>query len=370
MWEKEKLLVTSNFSFSHSVFKRLVQQTCKKQGLFGKVLKSLCYIIAGEGQNGSTGNPRPVSAVSIKSTPSRVDHKPPRASSATVRASTIPRAKTQVVRPQAAAHIIHSPPSTVNGGNNMDKRVTIVNNNFMEKVPSVSRGNQVVHTASPSMVYTVSSRTDPQKVNYAVSSIVMPKSNSAPFIYPGYSKDALQPSSSSTMPAHNGTGTKYDSAVYDENGLRIDRTPTDEEINFLWDKVRTCLSRNSSNGEKVQTPVSTIAESHRQAAPVANTYIDGNALGQFNSMNRVAAPNYGNNPALHRQNSLDNATGSYAKRYGLLQQRKQQPNPNSLKSRQQQPQVQGHPGYTVYHAPVQSYNEPVQTVQVNGDGKV
>ena len=32
------LLVTNNFSFSHSVFKRLVLQTCKNQGLFGKGL--------------------------------------------------------------------------------------------------------------------------------------------------------------------------------------------------------------------------------------------------------------------------------------------------------------------------------------------
>ena len=37
--EKEKLLVTSNFSFSHIVFKRLVLQTRENQGLFGKVLK-------------------------------------------------------------------------------------------------------------------------------------------------------------------------------------------------------------------------------------------------------------------------------------------------------------------------------------------
>ena len=36
--EKEKLLVTSNFSFSQSVFKRLVLQTCKNQGLFWKGL--------------------------------------------------------------------------------------------------------------------------------------------------------------------------------------------------------------------------------------------------------------------------------------------------------------------------------------------
>ena len=38
LWEKEKLLVTSNFSFSHSVFKKFVLQTHKDQGLFGKGL--------------------------------------------------------------------------------------------------------------------------------------------------------------------------------------------------------------------------------------------------------------------------------------------------------------------------------------------
>ena len=37
-WEKQKLFVTSNFSFSHCVFKRLVQQTHKNQGLCGKGL--------------------------------------------------------------------------------------------------------------------------------------------------------------------------------------------------------------------------------------------------------------------------------------------------------------------------------------------
>ena len=36
--EKEKLLITSNFSFSHFVFKRLVLQTHKNKGLFGKGL--------------------------------------------------------------------------------------------------------------------------------------------------------------------------------------------------------------------------------------------------------------------------------------------------------------------------------------------
>ena len=41
--KKEKLLVTSNFSFSNSVFKRLELQTRKNQGLFGKGLRAFTY---------------------------------------------------------------------------------------------------------------------------------------------------------------------------------------------------------------------------------------------------------------------------------------------------------------------------------------
>ena len=37
--EKEKLLITSNFSFSHSVFKRLVSQRRQKVSLSGNALK-------------------------------------------------------------------------------------------------------------------------------------------------------------------------------------------------------------------------------------------------------------------------------------------------------------------------------------------
>ena len=38
LWENEKLFVTSNSSISHSIFKRLVLQTRKNQGLLGKGL--------------------------------------------------------------------------------------------------------------------------------------------------------------------------------------------------------------------------------------------------------------------------------------------------------------------------------------------
>ena len=40
-WEKEKLLIMSNFSFSHNVFKKCVLQTRKSKGLFEKGLHAL-----------------------------------------------------------------------------------------------------------------------------------------------------------------------------------------------------------------------------------------------------------------------------------------------------------------------------------------
>ena len=42
LWEKAKLPIRSNFSFSLSVFKRFVLQTRKNQGLFGKGLSFGC----------------------------------------------------------------------------------------------------------------------------------------------------------------------------------------------------------------------------------------------------------------------------------------------------------------------------------------
>ena len=41
---KGEMLVTSNFSFSYSVFKRLVLQTRKNQGLFGKGLTKILFV--------------------------------------------------------------------------------------------------------------------------------------------------------------------------------------------------------------------------------------------------------------------------------------------------------------------------------------
>ena len=46
LWEKKKLLIVSNFSFSHSVFERRVLRTPKNKGLFGKGLMVAWYIFS------------------------------------------------------------------------------------------------------------------------------------------------------------------------------------------------------------------------------------------------------------------------------------------------------------------------------------
>ena len=53
---KGELLVTSIFSFPHSVFKTHLQKTCKSQGLFGKGLKSEETTITGFQSSGEMDN--------------------------------------------------------------------------------------------------------------------------------------------------------------------------------------------------------------------------------------------------------------------------------------------------------------------------
>ena len=48
---KEKLLIMSDFSFSHSVFIRLVQQTCKHLGLLKRVTNIVGKRKKNAGQN-------------------------------------------------------------------------------------------------------------------------------------------------------------------------------------------------------------------------------------------------------------------------------------------------------------------------------
>ena len=68
-------------------------------------------------------------------------------------------------------------------------------------------------------------------------------------------------------PERHNTAT---AAVYDANGVRLDHTPTDDEINWLWDKVRTCLNRDGArNGATESTQASV---SHQQSPTPVQSY--------------------------------------------------------------------------------------------------
>ena len=100
-------------------------------------------------------------------------------------------------------------------------------------------------------------------------------------------------------------------AAYDSNGIRLDRTPTDEEINWLWDKVRICLSRqstvDSTAGDNNSERSGSASVQPRQTAQVSNKYIDGTTLApQLRTSTRMFA-NYNGN-ATTNENSTFNST--------------------------------------------------------------
>lgn len=90
--------------------------------------------------------------------------------------------------------------------------------------------------------------------------------------------------------AHQGSSANS-APVFDENGLRVDRTPTDEEINWLWDKVRNCLDKeedgtgtNSNIKQQQATSNNGNLELHQGGKPssiMSTKLIDGASLGQF-----------------------------------------------------------------------------------------
>lgn len=118
-------------------------------------------------------------------------------------------------------------------------------------------------------------------------------------------------------------------ALYDHNGIRLDRTPTDDEINWLWDKVRTCLNRESQvNLNSSQVNFGSGVAKQTQPAQVFHQNIDGNTLApQFGVSARISSAHSHTQPTTNgympRKVSAD-SLNSYTKRMSLLQQRKQQ----------------------------------------------
>ncbi|KAL5010869.1 hypothetical protein ScPMuIL_013174 [Solemya velum] len=270
------------------------------------------------------------------------------------RQTSIQRPKSSV-RPQAAAHIItqSSPENSTNHAqteHTREKKVEIVHG-----TTKVQNGGQFIHHATALTIQSSPS------VNYATTDTYshVPHQN---VMLPSHAQTyqpnvTIVPSSSSSVPNYATINNHQVQPVYNENGMRIDRTPTDDEINVLWDKVRTCLDQNTPS-DHPEDKVDDGMELPRQAMMLSHKYIDGTALGPLNTMNRVTKPPptssnnlYVRKPGPGEQNS------SYSRRYGLLQQRKQLQNPNELNKN-----VQVKKQNIMYQSPAISNSEPRRVV--------
>ncbi|XP_013389116.1 uncharacterized protein LOC106157875 isoform X2 [Lingula anatina] len=198
-----------------------------------------------------------------------------------------------------------------------------------------------------------------------------------------------KPSAGAPVVSQNNGGNgdhkpKYPEPTYDANGLRLDRTPTDDEINWLWEKVRTCLNRDSKSSGTTDSGVppsmnsenSTVA-TYRQTAPVSQKLIDGTSLLGGGTPSTIATSRPQKVTKITAQMIKDGSTvdqnfarrrtgsdGGFGNRTTLLQQRKQQAAAGNQYKHLQQG---GAPlQYVVYQHPVPSHQPPTA---VNGAGQ-
>ncbi|KAM5180546.1 centrosomal protein of 126 kDa [Mantella aurantiaca] len=112
--------------------------------------------------------------------------------------------------------------------------------------------------------------------------------------------------------------------VYGENGLRLDHTPTDEEIALLWQGVRSALShKNAAVGEFHPGDL----PSNLQTRPnLSHVIIDGGTLSNWKSFSRVngfSSPFANGYVTLPRRRQI--VDNNENKRKALLEQRKFRP---------------------------------------------
>ncbi|KAH9519418.1 hypothetical protein Btru_075489 [Bulinus truncatus] len=289
-------------------------------------------------------------------------------------------------RPRAAAHIIMSseayhqkrvtldelnaasgPQSATSAGavahkSNLEAKVKSVNNNFMSKVPvkvpASSNTNTIIFHAAYSGndfdqngnksnhisagIMEGDGQQSGQELQYndrskirdntnrrvAISSQTVIRTSIVPT-----STKITYPQTASTLPSYsaNAGNNGTIAPVYDENGLRIDRTPTDEEITWLWDKVRSCLQKEDS-GNKNQIGGSSNSDPGQRPPPSLSTkLIDGTSLNFAPGKNAIMTKNGSGFFHPHTVPAINNQAkarpvivqqGSYLKRFGLLKQRR------------------------------------------------
>ncbi|XP_039398155.1 centrosomal protein of 126 kDa isoform X1 [Mauremys reevesii] len=159
------------------------------------------------------------------------------------------------------------------------------------------------------------------------------------------------------------TGTKR-KPVSAENGLRLDRTPTDEEINLLWQGVHSALAQkdyaagdfrhydaryNNSGSTNLQPIKANISHVTLDGGNLLTTFKSSRMNGFFSSSSNGAVP------VTRRKQISDNSEN---KRRALLEQRRQ-----IVASAGRKPtHYAQNTVHTVQRSPFQCAFEPVQTV--------
>lgn len=219
---------------------------------------------------------------------------------------------TPIHRPKAAAHIImstdtkneaskgHTDTPSSAYKSHLETKIRPVNNNFMSKLPTKvvasKESNTVVcnaayihnegipnsysnkagaHVVAEDSVLPLSQDL-PQQQNYD-----KPRNAYASLKHVSFS-NVLPASKKVSYPQPNGGFASFsissNNVGYEKGGIRIDRTPTDDEITWLWDKVRNCLSKESGNRSNLSANGNG-DQGSRQPPIFSTKLIDGTTLG-------------------------------------------------------------------------------------------
>ena len=176
--------------------------------------------------------------------------------------------------------------------------------------------------------------------------------------------------STTVLPSHShfSNANNMYKGVYNENGLRIDRTPTDDEINSLWKNMRTMLDVNDGKSAPQMSTTTNTSNNNdqasRQQVQLSHQYIDGAALGIPNGLGRAVTTYPSAKPTQQAGNNMQagpakpgsqNKNG-YLQRYSLLQQRR-----NHTGGIGASAHTNGVVEQTVHPMPLSSTGEPRQT---------
>ncbi|KAK6486400.1 centrosomal protein of 126 kDa-like [Huso huso] len=143
--------------------------------------------------------------------------------------------------------------------------------------------------------------------------------------------------------------------VYGENGLRVDHTPTDEEITKLWQGVRSALTSKDDDSQSFAAHSGLLSNLHQPRPNLSHLTIDGGSLmNGVKSVTRMGgffvSPS---NTAVNRRKQIMDSNGT--KHRALLEQRRQ-----TIGSATRKPALNGQGSVrTVQISPFTSNFEPV-----------